>query len=541
MKTHAERGQMLVLFAGALVALLLLSALAVDLASVYATQQAEKAAADAAALAGAQDLQVKHSRALGDPVKARQHALDDLAGRFGLPSSPDCSTYMDASGNIVDCPLSAGSVGTPYKVSISSPSQTPTSSDPKSIQVTVRNPSYQLWFARLVGQNGWNVGEASVAVIDNSHAYALETLRPPTGPSIPNVRDLYLNGNYLTVNVVNGDVGTNANMLYNGSGAILTLTPGYRMYYADPYNGPLWGSNPTANKLTSLIQDPGYVIPSPPPAPYTGHVGGTDTTGNCTAYATTLAATGSGYSPYVPVTAPGIPDMTNITCYHPGVYASGLTIANGTLGILEPGLYFFLDPGLSVQGSLIGGWAGGSQGVALVFEETKGVQFKGRTSGGGSGNFGIFLNAGGKLGTPPGTAPTAALDYNGAPIQTTTTPPVPMTVMVQRDMNCLFTTGDSIQWTLPAACTNHEENQNIAISLAGESALYLGGVQFGPTDNWTVAGGTSNIGYVGQLISWTTQYTGNSSVNQEGLVQPAAGIMRLDTVCSGPGTACTHP
>lgn len=573
MNRRRPHGQVLVIFALSLVGLVAMAALAVDLASVYSTQQTEKAAADAAALAGAQDLQVKDSRALGDPVAARTHALWTLAGRFGV-APPELTGPCDPSVDITDCPLGGS---TPYLVSISSPSQTPTTSDPKSVQVTVRNPSYQLWFARLFGQNGWNVGEASVAVVDNSHSYALLTLRPPTAPSIPNVRDLYLNGNYTTVNVINGDVGINANMIYNGSNALLTLSPNYKLYFDDPYNPPLWSNpaNPPGNPLSALIQDPGYNIPSPPASGHKG-VEDVDTTLShpCLDIATALLASGSGYRPYIPFIPgtppnPNTPDMSNIHCYKAGVYdstvsamgcssPSGCTIPNGTLAIFEPGLYFFRagphgQPGLSVQGSLIGGWnsavagdALAGEGVALVFDESQGQQFVNRTSGGGSGNGsasarGVLLNAGGALASPATGTASAALDYLGNPVVTNTTPPIPMTVMVQRDQNCLYSTGDSIRMVLPVTCTNNEENKNIALNLAGGSDIYLAGVQFAPTDNMQLSGGSSGLGFVGQVVTWTTQYTGNTPIEQEGMVFPTNGVLRLDKVCSGGNTPCTHP
>jgi hypothetical protein len=43
---------------------------------------------------------------------------------------------------------------------------------------------------------------------------------------------------------------------------MLTLDPDYNMFYFDPSNPALWGSNPPGNKITSLILDPIYPVPA---------------------------------------------------------------------------------------------------------------------------------------------------------------------------------------------------------------------------------------------------------------------------------------
>ena len=53
-----ERGQILPLFAILLIGLFAIAALAVDVSGTYAARQAYRTTADAASLAGAQDLQV---------------------------------------------------------------------------------------------------------------------------------------------------------------------------------------------------------------------------------------------------------------------------------------------------------------------------------------------------------------------------------------------------------------------------------------------------------------------------------------------------
>jgi hypothetical protein len=400
-----------------------------------------------------------------------------------------------------------------------------------SVQVTVNNPNFQLTFARVLGFGRFNVGSTSVAGLNFARSYALMTLRPPTGTgALPDVRDIEVNGGtHVTIN--QGDVGSNANMIYSGSGSRLFLDSDYGMYYYDPFNGPLWSSpaNPPAKpKLTSLIADPGYAIPVSTGGP----VGGTDTAANCSAAASAVISN-TKYAPSVPTTGPGVPDMTKIQCYKPGIYASQVTINNGNLGILQPGLYFF-NGGLNAQGSVIGGFTPNSPGVALVFPETQGTMFKNRTAGGGSGvQQVVALNAGSKYQNSSGFEASAALDYANHPIQTNTTPALLMTIIVQKDPNCTPTL------PLPAGCDNHEENQNKAIDLSGGSGIYLAGVQYAVSDAMSISGNSSSGGYVGQIIAWTVFYTGGSDITQEGPKGPNIGILRLDAACTVPGVACS--
>lgn len=517
MKRTRERGQVLVLFVGGMFGLLAIAALAIDLSSVYSTQQTEKAATDAAALAGAQQLGIVGSQSDAVRQLARDDAWATLLGRFGITGSPTCDTSVDNS----DCSLP----GTGYHAFISTPAKT-TPANQQSLQVTLSYPNFQLSFARLFGQNGWNVAKASVAVNDRKHSYAIVTLRPPSSAVISGVRDIKVGSNVQVV-VSTGDVGTNANMTYGGSSAVLSLDPGYKMEYYDPNNPPLWGLNPPGTLMTGLIHDPGYPVPLEAGAP----VGSVDSGAGCAAIALQLVQPNSKYAPFVPM-AGGSPDTTKITCYKAGVYSTSPPVPNGSLAIFEPGLYFF-DGGLDAQGSVIGGYDPGSPGVAFVFPETQNTMFNNLTNGSIPGI--VALNAGTRYQnqTPSGIEATAAADYSGGFVQTNTSPKkLMMTVIVPPDSNC------PVSFTTFVTCTNNEENKNDSIKLTGSSGVYLAGVQYAPSDNVSVSGNTANGGYVGQVWAWTLTYEGNSQINLEGDQNTGPGTLRLDAACSGPGTPC---
>jgi nitrogen fixation protein FixH len=519
---QTERGQVLPLFALMLVAIMAMMALAFDVSNAYAARRAFRTAADAASLAGALDLQQTGTRAVGtaEYALARLHAEEALEREFN-----DTVTCVFTPPRRSECTFATH----PYQASIVTPLPSAASCatcDPdRSVQVSVGNPSFGLTFARALGIGQWRVAVTAVAGLQHATQYTIFALRPPSSPAIPGVRSLAINGG-TPVFVVNGDVGTNANMTYSGfaAGSQLHLDSGYRMDYFDPFNPPLWdGPTPPGHKIAALVPDPAYPVPAKGSTPPVGAVD----TANCATIAASIYVN-PNYALSFPVVG-GAPDMSKITCYLPGVYGGRVRVDNGKLGILEPGLYFF-DRELDVQGSLIGGYAPASEGVALVFPESSGTVFKNRTAG--SLPQVVALNAGSRYKNPGGQEATPARDFSGSLIQTNTTPPKIMTVIVPPDSRC------PVVFPFPSSCSNAVENQNKAIDLSGRTGLYLAGVQYAPSDNITVAGNATTGGYIGQLWAWTIVYTGNSQINQEGSQSSGPGTIRLDAACTAPGTPC---
>jgi hypothetical protein len=189
---------------------------------------------------------------------------------------------------------------------------------------------------------------------------------------------------------------------------------------------------------------------------------------------------------------------------------------------------------LDIGGKLIGGYEPGASGVALMFDEcnNSACTFSGNNA------VTIALNAGSRF--PPGaagTAATAARDATGQLVQTSgpasPTPPLPLTLLVKKDPTCFVPT--SAPFIEPTACV---AQHNTTVNVAGGGSLALEGVQYMPTDNVSVNGGSSGYGRVGQIISWTLAYTGGTHINQEGPTQEGLGILRLDAACTTPTTAC---
>lgn len=534
---NREEGQVLALFAIILTLLIGMSALVVDVGMKYSSERAYQSLADAAALAGAQELQpTSRSVPVSNDMReqARKEALRVVLSHLvGTPTDAACAPTSN-----INCTVGGGR----YRVVIQTPAPTCQDCDPdRAIQVRVEEPNYSTSFARVFGQTTWNLNRTSVAGLSYGKSLTIVTLRPPqpNGKSTGfDVRDFRIEGGS-NVQVSTGDVGTNANMEYGGTNSVLSLDSGYSMFYYDPYNGPTWVytaggvPNPPGKKLSTMIPDPGYVIPAAPTTNPGSVVTLEDPGTAChTAATNLLTGTGSTYAPYIPVdtkaTTPA-PDMKQITCLLPGYFSTDPTkgaLGSDTVILLKnpagQGLFFF-GAGLTVGSSLIGGYEPNAPGVAIVIPDSQELNVNTQ----GKGVTAVSLNAGSKFLNPAGAEASPALDFSNKPIVTSGTPAVKMTLMVTRDGNC------KVVEPYPTACA---DLSNDAIKIAGDSNLYLAGVQFMPTDNSSISSSAST-GYVGQIWAWTLKYSGGVTIRQEGSSGMGAGVMRLDTACS-PGEPC---
>jgi hypothetical protein len=110
-----------------------------------------------------------------------------------------------------------------------------------------------------------------------------------------------------------------------------------------------------------------------------------------------------------------------------------------------------------------------------------------------------------------------------------------ITLLVKKDATCFVPT--SAPFVEPAGC---DANKDKTINIAGGGSLALEGVQYMPTDNVEIHGGSAGYGQVGQIISWTLFYSGGTHINQEGPGGDGPGILRIDEACS-PSAFCNNP
>lgn len=512
MNRKGQAGQVLVLFAGGMVALLALCALAIDLSQVFSLQGMERSVADAAALAGAQDLQTPGSHGVNatDATNARTHALSNLVSKLGgsgTATTAALGSNCNPSTNIVECAVK----GTPFQVSIKTPSPSVIHvSASRAVQVTVRQADVPLNFAHLFGQHDWNVAEISVAGLDTSSQYAVITLRPPTAADrTGNEGDITINGTGSAVVALNGDIGMNTGAVLNGNTATVSVSDGYLVRYYGATTDTSTPPGPTFyQQAPRLTQDPKY------PVPVQGSTGpgGLDT-GTCTGGGGAIAkAAANGYDTTT---------QTTVNCYKPGVYSTDPVIGAHELAILEPGVYFF-NGGLTVKGSLIGGYEPASPGVALVIPQSQNFTVNATAPV-------IALDRGSAYDLRSGGQEATAAMFNGVAVETNTTPAVLMSVIVPGTPSCTV--------TIPApSCGAQTINWTGA---GGHTIVSVGGVVYAPSDNSNVAGNSDPKGYFGQMVAWTITYSGGSTLNQQYLGGVTNGVLRLDAACSGGTSPCT--
>jgi Flp pilus assembly protein TadG len=524
-----REGQVLPLFALMLIALFGFAALAIDVTGAYASQRAYREAADASALAGAQDLQTA-TRAITsvNQSNARRHAYQILRDRLGAGAPAADATCVGNTSqsfdlDFRDCALS----GTGFRFAILTPSRTCITCDPKrSVQVTVRNPQFNLSFSAVFGIRNWNVGSTSVAGLTFSAKYALVTLRPSDllrNGNDQNLKDINLSGTNTRVNITHGDIGTNTYLVTNAS-SMLTLADGYFIDHVDAITPDGWNKdlagNPVGRQIPPIIKDPAYPIPTARPA-NPGPM--------------TYASQSAGLRGLLPLaTCVGAPTggsalPVGTECYKPGVYQSLFIVGGGAApgAYLEPGVYYF-DQGVSIGSgkSLWGGLQTGQRGVAIVVPQDAPGSYPGFD---GTGAQFLILNRGDASCNLNTCRSLPALDVNGNEVKTSEG--LTLTIMVTRDNNCF-------SGTTPVLCS---DNQNKALKLAGNGTLIVAGVIYAPSDKVNFnANFTAQDGVVGQLIAWTVDYAGGATLNQDFPGDDGPGILRLDAACTVPTTICNY-
>jgi len=537
-------GQVLVIFALFLIVLLGFAALAIDVTGKYAAERHYRAVADAASLAGGQDLQITGTRTVtnNERTRARTDAMRTVLEQMIAPGTayPSCPLAAGGTGttytsNVIDCPIGGGQL----RVTIKTPAlNCQTCLPDRAVQVTIREPSHNTSFAHLFGQSSWDLWQASVAGLTYSKSYALVTLRPPNfvgvGSLDQNANDVFLAGNNTTVNVKFGDIGTNSYVVTNSASRI-NLDPGYLIYHWDAQTPDLWNQSsgtPQGEKLTELITEPtGYTYPAPAGPTFTTQIAGEDTATNCTAALTGITLPyKNGFDPTGSV----------LKCYNPGIYTQdfnvGTAVNDPFIAYLKPGVYVFQED-VDINGYLFGGLQT-SQGVTLVLNSNKSLEAIGAE--------GLVLNAGPSTCLAVACRATPAL-LNGVPVESPDH--LPLTIMVRTNDTC-FQSGTSPR--LPILCTSDPaSNTGTSVLKIGASSgaggstgaalIRIAGVIWAPTDNAAIASNyTDQQSYVGRIIVWSIKYGGGAALNQEASASSAIGILRIDMGCS-PGEPCSSP
>jgi hypothetical protein len=512
----AEQGQVLPIAALFMGVLLLFAALAIDVTGVLSAQRFFTTTSDAAALAGAQDLQEGKTRKVTptDRQRAREHAMQVLADELDASSSPGCSTNAD----IIDCALP----GTPYLVSIRTPAPHCEQCDVnRAVKVTIRRPDHPLTFARLAGHGDWNVESSAVGAIDYAGKYALIALKPQDNydPGI------VLNGAGTQVQVDNGDIGTNTHLIEEPGQVVFTDTAQWIYHYNPTTKSGKLGFEPaTMSRVkTSYIADPVYTGPSWPAVKYDGQSDPNAFEDPCPSAVANL--------PRIQQLVIGgvIASADEVTCYKPGVYApnkgngkftvpkvkAGPNDDDVKVAYFLPGAYLF-EGGLDVGngGYVYGGLVSSERGVLLSMPPSEQMDLEAATE--------IVLNT---------AVSGPAVDWTGREIISDPPENMMITFYVPRDPNC-FSGGDP---TLPInsnSCSANPVN-DADIKLAGTGELNIAGVIYAPTENIAIVGNSNTDAIDGQIVGWTLEWSGGSKLRINYPDFEQLGILRLDAACTG--------
>jgi hypothetical protein len=273
-----QRGQILVLFAFVLIALLLVSALAVDYGGWLLARRGYQNAADEAAIAGAYLLtsQISDICSVSQPSKnvcAREAAWTSLKQHLNLSVDPVAQGAL-----IGDVPYTEAG----YTIWVASPPSDAGSAYPgfassqKTIFVRVDRVQ-QANISRIIGETPTVGAWATAGRIPQN--FAIVTLCGPPTCRTPNGEDLKVAGTGSTLILLRGDIGSNSFAKTSGSSAAIALSDvnassAYMHYPAECQVGSVtcqlvgWdeatSSRTTPKSALALPQviDPSYLAPT---------------------------------------------------------------------------------------------------------------------------------------------------------------------------------------------------------------------------------------------------------------------------------------
>jgi hypothetical protein len=516
-----QRGQTLAVFAIFLVVLLGSTAITVDYGSWLKSRRDYQNVVDAASLSGS--VLLTRPVTLGKQVDARVAAWKSLKDQLGLTLS---ESALGANNDGVGSPgYSAGG----WRIWVSTPPVGGPSvyagnyAGSNRVVFVWADRVNEAFFSRVFGMGDRTVSAWATAGTF-ANRFAVITLRKNGQPTNGNPTDLDVNGGTV-LSVVDGDIGGNWGLSVNGGGSRIKLssTTGdvYGVYLTEnvPTGGNGWtpgqvvngGGTPVPVQYQAEVADPMY------PAPCLSFgVGGATCLEN--------RAVGS-FPPDATTTRVGDTcpyPVTNVDRLPAGRY-DDIKVPNGRCLVLDPTFnpvtgkengIFYITGTLDINNSgLVVG-----DGVTLVFDRNASLNMNaGATISLNSGNTtnnplaaacgGV---AGGGITTCKFAGWTARAGAGGhyswslGPSPTYAGPSDPF----ERGIASYVckTAG-------PANCgTGGGPSTNI-LQMNSSSGIDYRGLIYAPFDNVKVAGQPTHND-IGQLVSWTAQFTGGSTINQ---------------------------
>ena len=337
-RRHAQQGQIIVLMAGGMIALVLIAALVFDVGQNLLDRRSQQNASDAAALAGARFLALPGCKPVGGvqpACSAATTAALDIAAQNG---------YID------------GVDGHTVEVHIPPNAQSQFNRFPGHVQVVIGSTRGS-FFSGVIGAVSQNVDTQAVAanIGEFSLPFALLALNPSQCGSV------HITGNG-TLNI-NADIQVNSTC--NTSGAFQIGGAGATVNAATADCSAVGTIKVNSGTLTCNRQEgvepqlfPAIGGPGLPPAPLPPVITGS---GSLTIPDGCPGASGGGRSPSTEADPKGCTFQYNankVVRIYPGVYWGGLTFketgGNPDVRIyMEPGIYYIAGGGFLIDGDIV--------------------------------------------------------------------------------------------------------------------------------------------------------------------------------------------
>lgn len=473
-RQHRSSGQILVIFAGGLVLMLLIAALVIDIGSALLIRRAEQNAVDPGAIAAARYIRTGVGGA-AEPVKMRQAACM-YAQKNGF--------FSGAAGNVDACTPANDPNGTVLTVNYPpSAGAGPFAGHPGKVEVILAR-AHDAFLAGIIGITKIDVASSAVGAYDNgdSNTSSLIALDPNNDCSAGKTHgtgDIIIHpvvegtlGGYVHVNSTCGTGSPDTVCGTNGEGGLNLSGNGSTITAPHVYvRGTCKSSGSLVGDLTEgavEIGDPLLELPPPSfgipnPGAQCG-VGGPLST-------PTSASCGSGTMKWsgTDCTVDGV--SSTCVSLNPGVYYNGWQVQNNVTLVLAPGIYVMAGGGMSLNaGGSITSVQNGAGGPApvMVFNTDNPVTHTGQAS----------LDF-----TAQSTLKLHAIDsgpYQG--------------ILVWNDGN--------------------GSNPTALVTLGGQGSLDLAGTIYSPKGLVTLEGG-SGVGSTAsvQIIAWQFDVGGNSTLD----------------------------
>ena len=517
-RRRAGSGQTLVIFALFLVVLLGATAIAVDYGSLLKVRRDYQNVADAAVLSGSVFL--TRPVTLAKQQSARKAAWKSIEDQLGL-------TLDETALAVNDTSIGASINQAGYRMWVSTPPLGAAAAyagdypgNNRMLFAWIEKDS-GAFFSRILGFDHQNVSAWATAGTF-ANRFAVITLRKNGQATNGNPTDLDVNGGTV-LNVYDGDIGGNWGMSVNGVTSRIRMhsstADAYGVYLAEnvPTGGNGWtptqvvdgSAAPVTVQYQAEVPDPAYPAPCGP-----------DTTSllNCLTDRTV-----SGFPPNATTTRVGdtcpYNTTTNVDRLPAGRY-NNITVPNNRCLILDPTFspvagkqngIFYITGTLDINNSglVIG------DGVTIVFARGAGLNMNAGAS--------ISLNSGNITNNPlaaacRGIGPITDCRFGGWTARagatagrTSWSPGSAPSYSIPSDP---FERGIAAYVCKTAAdCDTGGAPSTNIIQMNSGSGIDYRGLIYAPFDNVKVAGQPTHSD-IGQLVSWTAQFTGGSTINQ---------------------------